>query len=282
MTKALSPDLAVSTWSIHRALGISYPNTPADEGNGQLEETWGPRTTTLMAVPEQLAKLGINRIEVCSFHLPVDHQGFHAEFRAALADAGVTFQTLLIDDGDIADPVNAQRDIDWIGRWIDVAATLGAEKARVIGGKQPPSPEVLDRTIAGLRVLARRGADRGVRVITENWHATMAGPDEVNTVMDALDGTVGLLADFGNWSGPSKYDDLAAILPRSENTHAKCSFSPSLAMDDDDFGRCLAEVRKASYDGPHTLIYESTNDDEWRAIQLERDFVIDQLRAPVH
>ncbi|MCP4386584.1 MAG: sugar phosphate isomerase/epimerase [Hyphomicrobiales bacterium] len=282
MTTAASPDLAVSTWSLHRALGVSYPNAPGAEGIDRAERTWGPGTTSLMAVPEQLAKLGIHRIEICSFHLPATDNGFHAELRAAMTDAGVTFQTLLIDDGDITDPDQAERDVDWIGGWIDVAAALGAEKARIIAGKQPPSPEALERSIAGLRRLARRGSDLGVRVITENWHATMAGPEEVMTVIDALDGSVGLLADFGNWSGPSKYDDLATILPHAENTHAKCAFSESLAMDADDFGRCLAEARKAGYDGPYTLIYESANDDEWRAVQLERDFVIDQLRQPLH
>ena len=72
----------------------------------------------------------------------------------------MTLQTLLIDDGDITDPVNRRRDIAWIGRWIDVAASLGAERARVIAGKQKPSPEVLDVAVAGLAELGRRGASR--------------------------------------------------------------------------------------------------------------------------
>jgi hypothetical protein len=49
-----------------------------------------------------------------------------------------------------------------------------------------------------------------VRVIT-NWLDLLAGPREVAQVLDRLGGEVGLLADFGNWKGPRKYADLAAI-----------------------------------------------------------------------
>ena len=162
----------------------------------------------------------------------------------------MTLQTLLIDDGDITDPVHGTRDRDWIGRWIDVAANLGAERARVIAGKQKPTPEVLDRSVTGLAELARRGADQGIRVITENWFATLAGAAEVHAVLDRLDGTVGFLADFGNWKGPGKYAELAAVFARAEACHAKCYFTDGLAMDAEDFRRCLAAAEGAGLPAP--------------------------------
>ncbi len=226
-----APVLAVSTWSVHRAIGVSYPNSPGDEAPAKAEPTWGPGSLSLMELPGALRQLGIDRIEICSFHIPAHDRGFVDELRGALADSGVVLQTLLIDDGDITDPVNRRRDIDWIGRWIDVAASLGAERARVIAGKQRPSPEVLELAIAGLGELSRRGADQGVRIITENWFDTLGGPKEVHAVLDRLDGTVGFLADFGNWKGPSKYDDLASVFGRAEDAHAKCHFDTGLRMD---------------------------------------------------
>jgi len=273
MPSNASPPLALSTWSIHRALGITWPNSPENDGDASFEETWGAGTMSLMEVPVRLAELGIDRLEICSFHIDRHDTGFLSALRSAIAESGITLQTLLIDDGDITDPVNARRDIGWIGRWIDVAAELGAEKARVIAGKRPPSPEVLDRTVAGLAELAKRGADQGVRVLTENWLATMAGPAEVHAVLDRLDGKVGFLADLGNWKGPTKYDDLAAILPRAENSHAHCTFTKDLEMGAEDFGRCLAVAREAGFAGPYTLIYNGPSDDEWRAVEMERDFL---------
>jgi sugar phosphate isomerase/epimerase len=269
-----APILAVSSWSVHRALGISWPSAPGDDRPSTATPTWGPGSLSLMELPAALRNLGIDRIEICSFHVPAHDVGFLAALRAALADADVTLQTLLIDDGDITDPVHRQRDIAWIGRWIDVAAALGAERARVIGGKREPSPEVLDAAVAGLAELARRGNEQGVRILTENWFDTLGDPAAVNAVLDRLEGSVGFLADFGNWKGPSKYADLGSVLGRAEDVHAKCTFSDGLNMDAHDFGRCLDAAVAAGYGGPYTLIYESPDDDEWQALRMERDFVL--------
>jgi sugar phosphate isomerase/epimerase len=269
-----APILAVSSWSVHRALGVSYPSAPGDDGPSRAEPTWGPGSLSLIELPAAIRQIGIDRIEICSFHIAAHDGGFLAALRSALADADVTLQTLLIDDGDITDPVHRQRDIAWIGGWIDVAAVLGAERARVIAGKRKPSPELLDAAVAGLAELGRRGSEQGVRILTENWFDTLGGPAEVNAVLDRLEGRVGFLADFGNWKGPSKYADLAAVLGRAEDAHAKCSFSDGLSMDAHDFGRCLDAAEAAGYGGPYTLIYESPDDDEWQALRMERDFVL--------
>ena len=123
------------------------------------------------------------------------------------------------------------------------------------------------------------GAAAGVRIITENWFDTLSGPDEVNAVMDRLDGEVGFLADFGNWRGASKYADLAAIIGRAETCHAKCHFSDEGVMDGDDYARCLGLAQGAGYAGPFTLIYEGAGADEWQAVAMERDFVRSHFAA---
>lgn len=275
MTPQPAPPLAVSTWSIHRAIGISYPNAPENDTDTGPVPTWGPGSMGLLDVPEAVTGLGIDRIELCHFHVPGRDTAYLSEFRSALAEAGVVLQTLLIDAGDITDPVHARRDMSWIARWIEVAVVLGAERARVIAGKQPPLPDVLDRSAAGLAELAAIGESLGMRIITENWHATFSGPEEVNSVLDRLDGRVGLIADFANWKGPWKYDGLASICARAEDTHAGCAFDAALNLDADDYGRCFAAAAKAGYDGPHTLIYAGPNDDEFEALRRQRDFVRD-------
>jgi sugar phosphate isomerase/epimerase len=274
-----SPVLAVSSWSVHRALGIKYPNAPANDVVAPAAETWGPSEITLMELPEAVARMGIDRLHICHFHLAGRDPVYIGEIRAAIGDAGVSLETLLIDDGDIAHPRERRRDIDWISRWIGAAAALGAKRARVIGGKQKPSPEAIDLAVDGLGELARRGKAEGVRVITENWLDLLAGPREVTEVLDRLDGEVGLLADFGNWKGPRKYADLAAIIDRAEDSHAKAHFPRVGEMDVDDFGRCLTVADQAGYDGPYTLIYEGPDADEWEALAMERDFVRDHFAA---
>jgi sugar phosphate isomerase/epimerase len=273
MPQNASPTIAMSSWSVHRALGLFHPNAPDNDVAGNARESWGPGTVTLMDLPAELARRGIDRLQLCHFHLASRDAAYLGEMRAALADAGVTLQTLLIDNGDITHPTEGGRDRDWIGRWIDAAAVLGAGSARVIAGKQKPTAETLAAAVAGLRELGRRGSAQGVRILTENWFDLLAGPTEVDSVLDRVDGAVGFLADFGNWKGAAKYDALAAVLARAEDTHAKAHFGAPGVIDADDFGRCLAAATAAGYDGPYTLIYESAGDDEWGGVAIERDFV---------
>lgn len=277
MPAASTPTLAVSSWSVHRALGIRHPDSPARAWAGEAEPAWGTGEVTLLELPARIAALGIDRLQICHFHLAGRDPACLGELRAALGEAGVTLSTLLIDDGDITHPTERRRDIAWIGGWIDAAAILGAENVRVIAGKQQPAPETLALSVEGLRSLGRHGAASGVRVLTENWFALLSGPREVDHVLDRLEGEVGFLADFGNWTGAGKYADLAAVLGRAEETHAKAHFDDGGNLDGGDFGRCLEAAIAAGYDGPYTLVYEGAADDEWAAVKVERDFVRDHF-----
>src|SRR5690349_17766375 len=126
-----SPIIAVSSWSVHRALGIKYPNAPANDIVGPAEAVWGPGELALTELPAAVKRAGIDRLHICHFHLASRDAAYLSEIRAALSDAGVELETLLIDDGDITHPSEGKRDIDWISRWIGAAAALGAKRARV-------------------------------------------------------------------------------------------------------------------------------------------------------
>ncbi len=274
----LDPPLAVSSWSLHRALGRSWPNRPDRDIVPSAEPTWGDGEITLFEFPGVVASLGIHRIEICSFHVESRDPAYLAALRAAIEKAGVTLQSLLIEYGDPSDPVTAARDLDWMERWIDAAALLGAEKARVIAGKAKPTPQALALSAEGLNRLGRHGAARGVAIVTENWFDLLATPADVEALFSRLDGSVGLNGDFGNWSGPSKYDDLRAIFPRAVCCHAKGDFS-SGALDTEDYGACLEAAAAAGFRGPYTLIYDGPDDDELRHLAIERDFIRDYFAA---
>jgi sugar phosphate isomerase/epimerase len=268
------PVIAVSSWSVHRALGIFHANEPGNDAFAEPEERWGKPHLSIMDLPGAIARRGIDHLQLCHFHLESRDPVYLGEVRTAIKDAGVTLSTLLIDDGDITHPTEYPRDREWIGKWIDAAAALGANAARVIAGKQLPTTETLAASVDGLRALARRGTDQGVRITTENWLALTASPREVHHILDGVDGEVGFMADFGNWKtiGQKRYDDLASILARSEDTHAKAWF-PKGDLDAEDFRASLAAAERVGYSGPYTLIYEDSGADEWAAVETERDFV---------
>ena len=162
-----------------------------------------------------------------------------------------------------------------------LAAALGADQVRVSGGRQKATQESLDLAVDGLRRLTRHGRERGVRVITENWQELTSAPHAVHYLLDGVGVGVdlGLIADFVNWKGAGKYDDLASIMPRANCTHATAWFPECGVMDREDYGRCLDLAIEAGLRGPHTLIYSSPDDDEWAALRTQRDFVRERFAA---
>lgn len=273
------PPIAVSTWSLHNLLGITYANGPGVRPTGVAEPTFGPGAVKLENLPAELARRGYCRVEICHFNLASQDPAFLATIRKAFEASGVVIQTLLIDDGDITNPAVRDRDLAWIATWIEAAALLGAQNARVIAGKAEPTPEALALSVDGLRRMAALGKARGVRIVTENWFDTLSTPQAVHHVLNAAGPDLGFLADTGNWGGPTKYADLKSIFARAGLCHAKTDFSPGLVIDAEDYERCIKAAKDALYSGPFTLIFASEGD-EWAGLAAERAFVLAQHQLP--
>jgi sugar phosphate isomerase/epimerase len=242
---------------------VAYWNTPAD--NRFEPKTHAQPAFDVMALPAQLKAHGFDRLELCHFHLANTDTGYLAEFKYALATAGVTLQTLLIDNGDISDPETADRDREWIADWLKVAADLGAESSRVIAGKQPWSPESANRSVKNLSWLA----DQAGPIRIENWFDLLLTPAHVHELLDRLEGRV----DLGNWTHPDKYERLAAIAGRAETCHAKCDFLDEFTIDATDYNQSLDACKSSGFSGPFVIVYCGVGEQDWPAIELQRKFI---------
>lgn len=271
------PRLSVSTWSLHRQLGRPDFYGP-EEGKQIPVGSHGSGELSLLELPARVAEFGINTLELCHFHIPTLDTGYLNELRGALDAANVELFSLLIDNGDITHPEHADRDLSWIGEWIETAGILGATCARAIAGKAAPSAEALEMSRTGLQKLSERAEANGVRLMTENWFSVLSTPENVLTLLDSLDGKVGLCLDFGNWQGETKYADFEAIAPRAESCHTKAHFPAPGEMDKADYVRCLDLTQAAGFSGPHTLIYDGPGDNEWEGLTIEREVVQSYLR----
>jgi sugar phosphate isomerase/epimerase len=272
----MKPVKAVHTWSLFRTMGRFV--APGSMPMGGLPEREQPeeRGLPLLELPAALAEHGYRSAQLCHFYLPTVEPGYLAELSDAFDRAGVQLECFLIDEGDLADPdpaVSAAQQ-DWIAGWLDVAAALGAPRARVVAGKQPPSPKALDASARGLSRLAERHAD--VRIVTENWHALLPDAASVLGLLDRTEGRIGFLVDLGNWSGPTKYVELAAVAGRAETCQAKCRTGADDRLDLADYRASLEVLRDAGYDGPLALVYDGPDSDEWA--NLETEFaLVDQV-----
>ena len=265
--------LSVSTWALHDLIATVAPGRPGDPEARLMPERESGGSLSLLQVPRELAKRGITTMELCHFHLPETSARYLEEWASVREEAGVALWSLLIDDGDINHPELGDRDRAWIIEWLDRASLLGARCVRIIGGKQPLTDGSLARSIAQLKILAMEAYVRGLHVLIENWFATLSTPEAIQTVMEQTGGSVGLTFDFGNWSGPGKYDNLAQIAHYAEGCHAKWD-------SDEDFLRCLEITRAANFSGPYTLVYGEPGR-VWESLEYQRELLLPYLTSHV-
>ncbi|MDD9270412.1 sugar phosphate isomerase/epimerase family protein [Paenibacillus sp. GCM10023248] len=272
------PFLSLTSWSLHRLLGpLRWTRwdvalrTPYTDVQAQPEEL------TLMELPAKLADKGFASAEICHFHFPERTPAYLQNLKAAFEKAGLRFYTLLLEYGDISseDVLRRATDIAWIKTWIDDAALAGAERVRVIAGDADPSDhQALARSAEALQELAQYAAAKGVRVVTENFHALTSEADNCVALLDACGDALGFTSDFGNFKGPGKFDALARTVPRSESIHAKAQSNAEGLPYSEEFIRCLDIVKAAGYEGPLTLVYDGPGD-MWEGIERVR-----KLAAP--
>ena len=172
--------IAISTWSLHRYLGVSYPHDLQTFAIPAGEPTWGEGEESLLGVPSALRRHHIGMVDICSFHLRSVDPIYLDELKASLAASEVTLQMLQIDAGDITHPVDGQRDLDWTSHWLEIAERLGAKYARVIAGRQSSSQVTLDLSAQRLLTLADRNSGSPVRLLVENWFDLLDRPEDVH------------------------------------------------------------------------------------------------------
>lgn len=266
----MSSYLSVSTWSLHRLLGpLRWTVWNADAGAHETHEDAQPEVHTLLELPAEAVRRGYAAIEVCHFHFPRTDDAYLDELRAAFEAAGVRFDTLLLDYGDptSGDERRVAADLALIRRWIGVAARAGARQIRVVAGEaQPADADAIARSAAMLSQLAAYAEPLGVRVITENFKALTSTGDSCLRLLEQAGDAVGMVTDFGNFKGDAKYDELAAIAPRSVSAHAKAAYDGEGMPDVPEFVRCLEAVKAAGFDGAYVLIYDGPGD-MWEGLE---------------
>jgi hypothetical protein len=260
--------IAVSSWSLHRTLGVSYPDSPSTGLGAVQKHSSSP--LPLHDLPAALQAHGYTAMQLCHFHLPSRDICYIADFRSALRSAQVELLTLLIDEGDVSDPVHGEDSVGWTSSWVRSAADLGASRARIIAGKQPYSREALDLAFSRLMEIAKVAEEVGVQLEIENWHALLATPDAVNELLDRSEGALRLNADFGNWPKPERYETLPKIMGRAETCHSKFEFVSPTELDLDDTTRCLAIAKEANFAGPMVLVNGGIGESDWDAMEIQR------------
>ncbi|XID90667.1 sugar phosphate isomerase/epimerase family protein [Paenibacillaceae bacterium WGS1546] len=265
---------------MHRLLGpLRWTSWDAEAGEHGTIEQDQPQIHTLLELPREVSRRGYKAAEVCHFHFPSVDADYMEELRRSFSDAGVSFDTLLLDYGDLSttDETRQAADGKLYREWIGVASRCGAKRIRIVAGEAPPTDEqAIRRSAQALRELADYGAARGVRVVTENFKAlTSTGASSAKLLELAGDG-FGMITDFGNYEGAAKYDEIATTAPRSSSVHVKPEYDENGIPNEAELIRCLEAVRRTGYDGAYVLIYDGPGD-MWEGLERVKRIVAPYL-----
>lgn len=256
--------LSVSTWSLHRLLGpLRWTEWDAKQGAHRTREQEQPQVLTLLELPQEAARRGYQAVEICHFHFPSTEPDYLRELRSAFASAGISFDTLLLDYGNLTTEDEARReaDLSLMRSWIDAASLAGAKQIRIVAGEaQPTDEEAIRLSAAALRELADYAAGQNVRVITENFKSLTSTGESCAKLLQQAGEQVGIITDFGNFKSPSKYDEFLVTLPHSVSVHAKAHYDEAGLPDTEEYVRCLETVRASGYNGAVVLIYDGPGD----------------------
>lgn len=268
--------LSVSTWSLHRILGpLRWTHWNVETNTLVTNEQPQPELLTLIELPLEAARRGYQAVEVCHFHFPSTDAAYLEQLRNAFSDAGIPFDTLLLDYGDLnsSDEVKRAADLGFIRHWIDIASQCGAKQIRVIAGESSPDDEYAIRQSAeAMAELAVYASSQGVRVITENFKALTSTGDSSLKLLELAGPSVGTITDFGNYKGPAKYEEIKMTTPYSVSVHVKPHYDASGIPDEAELLLCLDAVKSAGYNGAYVLIYDGPGD-MWEGLERVKRIV---------
>ncbi|RXZ80783.1 sugar phosphate isomerase/epimerase [Paenibacillaceae bacterium] len=268
--------LSVSTWSLHRLLGpLRWTVWNAETGTHDTVQQEQPERYTLLELPQEAASRGYKALEICHFHFPAVDEAYCAELRQAFESSGISFDTLLLDYGDLtsSDDVRVRRDLELMRQWIEIASRCGARQIRIIAGEADPTDQAaLANSGRLLAELAQFAVDKQVRIVTENFKSLTSTGENCLAILERAGNAVGLISDFGNFEEPFKYDELARTAPHSVSVHAKAHYDEEGNPDAAEFNRCLEAVSEAGYRGAYVLIYDGPGD-MWEGLERIRVLV---------
>lgn len=275
---------SVNSYTFHELLGVfrrpSY--SPNDQAIVETVERGNPRID-LLELPRMLAERGIGHVDLCFFHLPSTDDAYLDRLRAAMDDAGVRLFCLLLDFGNLTLPPGPQREAEFAFacRWIEVARKLGATCIRAQGGSraagdQAPDQELFERVVEAYRRLADVAEGAGLRLLTENFGSFLLDVDRLLSLLERLEGRLGLVADFGNGRRPGEYDGLARLVRHAESIHAKPDLDSEGRILEDDYRTCVRLAEEAGFSGPYTLVYRGPLP-AFAGLEQTRDLVAKEL-----
>jgi len=174
----------------------------------------------------------------------------HRAFRCGLAISG----TGVRNDFTVPDAAKRQADVEHVGRWLAVAARLGAPCLRVFDGPGetagPTRAQMADWVAEALRSCARLGEAAGVVIVFQNHHELLKTAAEVLALRERVGSEwFALDVDVGSLRTGDPYQEIASLAPFASTWQIKQSVYRNGVEEKTDLRLLAGIVKAAGYRG---------------------------------
>lgn len=263
-TLAALPFASVAAAQPMPATGVVAPGASARiKTSCNLYSFNGPLTRGEMTLDEVIgfcADLGFEAVDPTGYYFrgypapAADEEIYRIKslaFRLGIAISG----TGVRNDFAVADAAARAADVALIGRWVDVAAKLGAPVLRVFDGRTLPAShskaEAFEWIVAGLRSAVTLGAARGVAIVLQNHNDALKDADDFLEIRRRIPSPwFGLNVDIGSLRRTGDpYREIARLAPHAYTWQVKELVYRNDVEERVDLPRIVGILRDVGYRG---------------------------------
>jgi sugar phosphate isomerase/epimerase len=214
---------------------------------------------TLEDVIDFCADLGFDAVDPTGYYFPghpapPSDEYLHAVKRRAFLNGLDISGTGVRNDFTQPEAAKREADVAHVGRWVEVAARLGAPVLRVFDGRsEATGPTREQRTgwvVEAFHACAAHGERHGVMIAYQNHDELLKTADEVLALRERVgSGWFGLNVDIGSLRTGDPYEEIARLAPFACTWQIKERLYRRGQEEKTDVRRVFAILRKAGYRG---------------------------------
>ena len=219
----------------------------------------GSGEMTLEQVIDTCAELGFDAVDPTAYYFPGHPEPpsdsyVHAIKRRAFLSGLDISGTGVRNDFTQPEAAKREADVAHVGRWVEVAAKLGAPVLRVFDGRaetKGPGREQMTGWVAEcFRACAAHGERHGVMIAYQNHDELLKTADEVLALRERVaSGWFGLNVDVGSLRTGDPYEEIARLAPFACTWQIKERLYRRGQEEKTDVRRVFAILRAAGYRG---------------------------------
>jgi sugar phosphate isomerase/epimerase len=214
---------------------------------------------TLEQVLDFCAELGFDAVDPTGYYfpghpVPPSDAYLHSVKRRAFRNGLDVSGTGVRNDFTVPDAAKRQADVAHVGRWVEVAAKLGAPALRVFDGrgetKGPVREQMIGWVVEAFRACAALGERHGVVIAYQNHDELLKTADEVLALRERVASDwFGLNVDIGSLRTGDPYEEIARLAPFACTWQIKEQLYRRGQEEKTDLRRVFAILREAGYRG---------------------------------